>query len=224
VASITVQDAVDRMRPSLESVGETWPFKQVGARRVRILGEMLPRLYAGYRLAADGGVTTLTAVQNSEIAPPPPPTLVVAPSVAAPAPAATPQAASSPTSSQTAPGPPGTLPPGAAASTVPPAATPAGPPPVVPAPAGRRLQQATARIDIMNSGPVEYIQLYSAMWPTFNTSGSQARAIIKRLSLIELDSKVCQLSLKVLVAPGHGMNTMTCVLCAYCTVKRKASK
>jgi hypothetical protein len=45
----------------------------------------------------------------------------------------------------------------------------------------------------MNSGPVEYIQLYNAMWPTFNTSGSQARAIIKRLPSIELDSEVLSL-------------------------------
>jgi hypothetical protein len=27
----------------------------------------------------------------------------------------------------------------------------------------------------VNSGPVEYIELYEAMWPTFNTAGSQAR-------------------------------------------------
>lgn len=30
--------------------------------------------------------------------------------------------------------------------------------------------------DRVNSGPVEYIELYETMWPTFNTAGSQVRA------------------------------------------------
>lgn len=41
-----------------------------------------------------------------------------------------------------------------------------------------------------DTGPREYISLYAAMWPTFTTTGAQARAIIDRLPAIELDSNV----------------------------------
>jgi hypothetical protein len=45
--------------------------------------------------------------------------------------------------------------------------------------------------NVMDTGPKEYISLYTSMWPSFTTTGAKARAIIDRLPAIELDSEVC---------------------------------
>jgi hypothetical protein len=89
------------MRDTMESLGESWKFDQVGEHRMRVAGQTLPRMYVGYRSAANNP----------------------------------------------------------------------------------------------DSGPAEYLPLYSAMWPTFTTSGSQARAIVDRLPAIELNSQACFVSL-----------------------------
>lgn len=90
----SIKDAFDASRPYFESLGESWPFDQVGTPRVRVAAQLVPPLYVGFRLA------------------------------------------------------------------------------------GRA-----------DSGPYEYIPLYTELWPTFNTAGSQARGIIERLPHIELDSQ-----------------------------------
>jgi hypothetical protein len=41
-----------------------------------------------------------------------------------------------------------------------------------------------------DTGPVEYILLYSATWPNFDTAGAQLRGIVDRLVSIELDTRV----------------------------------
>lgn len=41
-----------------------------------------------------------------------------------------------------------------------------------------------------NTGPVEYVLLYLAAWPNFDTAGAQARGIVDRVSTIELDTRV----------------------------------
>jgi hypothetical protein len=74
----SIKDAFDQNRPYFESLGLTWVANQVGIRRVRIAGQLVPPMYVGYRLQ-----------------------------------------------------------------------------------------------DRVNSGPVEYIQLYTTIWPTFTTAGSQ---------------------------------------------------
>ena len=90
----SIKDAFDASRPYFESLGESWPYDQVGTARVRVAAQLVPPLYVGFRL--------------------------------------------------------------------------------------------TARPD---SGPYEYIPLYTELWPTFNTAGSQARGIIERLPHIELDGQ-----------------------------------
>lgn len=49
----SIKDAFDQNRGYFESLGETWPFAQVGIPRVRVGGQLVLPLYVGYRLRTD---------------------------------------------------------------------------------------------------------------------------------------------------------------------------
>jgi hypothetical protein len=87
----SIKDAFDQNRGAFESLGETWPYAQVGIPRVRVAGQLVLPMYVGYRLQAD---------------------------------------------------PPRT-----------------------------------------NSGPIEYIPLYAAIWKSFNTAGSQVHLPPRKVGL-----------------------------------------
>jgi hypothetical protein len=49
----SIKDAFDQNRGAFESLGETWPYAQVGIPRVRLAGQLVLPMYVGYRLNAD---------------------------------------------------------------------------------------------------------------------------------------------------------------------------
>lgn len=82
---------------------------------------------------------------------------------------------------------------------------------------GYRLQER------INSGPVEYIELYNAMWPTFTTAGSQVRclsllsfSLLLIALLLNLECKANSQKKKGL-KPESRMDGATCVELDKCT-------